>query len=564
MAFGSFSKLNSKPSSKLEKPSDILEDHLSTTLSYEKASVEDKQKIYRKLENRHVQLIAIGGSIGTGLFVTIGQGLVKGGPLGLFLAYTFWTCNILLLTTAVGEMVCYLPIAAPFVELAGRCVDEAFECCVGWNFYLMEALYIPFEITAVNGMIHFWRDDYSPAITVCLQIFIYSMINLFAVRVYGESEFWLSLGKLILCLGLLVFTFIAMVGGNPQHDVFGFRNWNVAGGPVGEYITTGALGKFEGFLNALLQALFTVCGPEYMSMVAAEARNPRKVMPIAFKTVLYRLAFFYVGGALSVSILIAYNDPTFVKLSADTSNAASSPYVVAMQNLHIQVLPHIVNALVLSAALSAGNSYMYCSTRTLYSLANRGFAPKFFRKCTKQGVPIYAVFAAICFSMLSLMQLGSSSATALSYMVSLVTGAQIINYAFMTVTYLGFFRACKAQELDRRSFPYRSWFQPYSIYISATLLWIMVGIQGYYVFIPGHWKVTTFLFSYLMVFVDLAIFLTWKLVKRTKFVKAEEADLTSGLKEIEDHEYEYYAELEAEGKNIGETPWWRKALQWIF
>lgn len=518
--------------------------------------------MHRKLELRHVQLIAIGGSIGTGLFVTIGSSLIKGGPLGLLLAYTFWTCIILLLTTAVGEMVSFLPIASPFVTMAGRVVDEAFECCTGYNFFIMQALYIPFEITAVNGMIHFWRDDYSPAITLCIQIAIYAVINVFAVRLYGELEFWLSIGKLILCIGLLFFTLITMCGGNPQRDAFGFRNWNVKGGPMGEYITTGSLGKFQGFLGALLASAFTIVGPEYMSMVSAEAKNPRKTMPTAFKTVLYRLSLFYIGGALSVSILIAYNDPKFIELSADTSNAASSPYVVAMQNLGIKALPDIVNAVVLTSAFSAGNSYTYCSSRALYGLAERGFAPPFLKYLTRNGVPIFCVCVSIAFSMLSLMQLGSLGAKVLNYMVSLCTGSQLLNYGFMSITYIRFYQACQVQGLDRTTFPYRSWFQPYSIYIATFFIWIMIGILGYTVFMPGRWEVDTFLFNYVMIFVSAAIFIFWKVFRRTKFVSSKDADLFTGIEEIEEHEYEYYAQLESEGK--GKAGAFKKALNWVF
>ncbi|CUM56041.1 unnamed protein product [Debaryomyces tyrocola] len=221
--------------------------------------------------------------------------------------------------------------------MAGRCVDEALECCAGWNFFILQALFIPFEITVVNGMIHFWRDDYNPAITLCVQIFIYVAINLFAVKFYGEIEFWLSMGKLILLIGLLFFTFITISSGNPKHDAFGFRNWNVSGSPIAEYINTDNVGKLDGFLGALLGlACFTILGVEYISMVAAEAKNPRKVMPLAFKTVLFRLALFYVGGTLCVSILVSYNDPLFVKMTSETSNAAASPYVIAMQNMGIK------------------------------------------------------------------------------------------------------------------------------------------------------------------------------------------------------------------------------------
>lgn len=513
--------------------------------------------IQRKLLLRHAQLIAIGGSIGTGLFLQIGTALTQAGPLGLLTSFVFWTCIILMLTVSIGEMVSFLPIASPFISMAGRCVDEAFEFAAGFNFFVMEALYIPFEIVAVNNFIHYWRDDYNAAITLCIQIVLYAAINVFAVKLYGEVEFWLSLGKLILCVGLLLFTLVTMCGGNPDHDAFGFRNWHAAGGPLPTYMSEGNLGRFQAWLQGVITANFICCGPEYLSMIAAEVVNPRKNLPTTFKTVLWRLVLFYIGGALSVTILIAYNDPNYLEATTQ-SGSSSSPYVVAMNNLGIEVLPHIVNAVILSSAFSAGNSYTFCSSRVLYGLAVRGFIPKVFTTCTKTGVPIYCIIVSMLFSLLSLLQLGSSSATALDYMVNLCTGAQLLNYGFMSIIYFCFYRAVTVQGLDRSSFPFKSWYQPYTILFSGFFIWVMVLFRGYASFKP--FSVDNFLFNYVMIAVSAAIFVFWKLFKRTKFVKPEDADLVSGLEEVEEHEYNYYAELESRG--VKDTKF-KRMFSWI-
>lgn len=539
----------------------------STQVSLSQSSNKEEEKLHhthRSLEQRHINLIAIGGSIGTGLFITIGSsGLVQSGPLGLLLAYCFWTFVILCLTVSVGEMVCYLPLDSPFLTMAGRVVDPAYECAASVNFWLMQSLYIPFEITAVNGMIHFWRDDYSPAITLVIQIVIYCAINIFAVKLYGEAEFWLSLAKLILCIGLLFFTLITMCGGNPEKDAFGFRNWHAAGGPIAEYIGTGPLARLRGFLQGIISANFVVVSSEYLSMTAGEAKNPRRNMASAFKTVLYRLVIFFIGGALSVTILLAYNDPKYLSIvQGDNANAASSPYVVAMQNLKIQVLPHIVNAVILSSAFSAGNSYTYCSSRALYALSKKGYVPKFFRYCTKSGVPIYCVAVSACFSLLSLMQLGKSGENALNYMVNLCTGAQLLNYGFMSITYLHFYRAVKVQGIDRNNFTYRSWYQPYTAIFACVFLWIIIIIKGYEVFIPGHWAVDNFLFSYVMIFVAIAVYIAYKVLKRPKYIKPEDADLQTGLEAIEEHEYEFYAASEASNEEAKSLR--KRIMDWVF
>ncbi|OWB57454.1 hypothetical protein B5S28_g3398 [[Candida] boidinii] len=526
-------------------------------------------KTKRLLKPRHVHLMAIGGSIGTGLFITIGTGLTKAGPANLFMAFTIYSFIVLLVALSIGEVICYLPIDSPFISFAGRLVDPAFEVVAGYNFYIMVSLYIPFEITAVNGMIHFWRDDYNPAAAFVPQVVIYLILNIFVVQWYGESEFILSIGKVILATALFIFTFVAMVGGNPEHDAFGFRYWNNPGA-FAEYISTGTLGHFQGFLAALFNSCFVIVAPEYLGMVSGECANPRKVLPVAFKTVVWRLIFFFIGGALSVGVLVAYNDPTLVSaIKNGAAGANVSPYVIAMKNLKIKVLPHIVNVLCISSAFSAGNTLMYCSTRALYGLAKKGLAPKIFAWVTKGGVPIGALAMASAFSCLSLLQLGSTSTVALTWMVNLTTSCQVTNYFYMSITYLCFYRACKVQGLDRTQMPLYtivSKFQPYVSIFTLIITATIVGIMGYTAFLPVYgFDYETFLDYYLMVFVNIFIFCSYKLIYRTKFVKPEDVDLTTGLAEIEEHEAEYYKEFsEKQEKRSTKYPKWLDSfLDWL-
>ena len=251
----------------------------------------------------------------------------------------------------------------------------------------------------------------------------FSGLNVLAVNIYGEAEFWLSGGKVILIMALFSFTFITMVGGNPKHDAYGFRYWKNPG-PFAEYRSTGASGRWEGFLSALWGASFIIVGPEYISMVAAEAKRPRIYIKDAFKTVYSRFLVFFIGGALAVGIVVAYNDKTLVSIlsgaSGGSGTAAASPYVIAMRNLGITVFPDIMNALIITSIFSAGNTYTYCATRSLYSLAVEGRAPKILRKCTKNGVPLYCFFVVMAFPFLSFLAVGDSSANALVILVDLV------------------------------------------------------------------------------------------------------------------------------------------------
>lgn len=163
---------------------------------------------------------------------------------------------------------------------------------------------------------------------------VFSALNILAVRAYGEAEFWLSGGKVILILMLFCFTFVTMVGGNPQRDAYGFRYWSNPGAFANiPSNAPGVLGRFEGFLGALWSASFTVVGPEYISMVSAEAKRPSIYVKAAFKTVYYRFCFFFVIGALAIGIVVPYNDKALTDIYIDgisgSGTAAASPYVIA-------------------------------------------------------------------------------------------------------------------------------------------------------------------------------------------------------------------------------------------
>lgn len=544
-----------------EQIADEEKDKISISSFSSASTLEGSNHLHRKLKGRHVQLLGIGATIGSALFVAIGKGLSYG-PLNLLLGFIIWSFPILFITISTAEMVTYLPIPSPFVRLAGRCCDSALEVMTAWNFWFLCCAQIPFEVVTVNSVLHFWRNDYSPAIPLAVQVVLYFFINVFGVAIYGEVEFWLCSGKVLLATGLIIFTFVTMVGGNPQHDAFGFRYWKDPG-PMSVFMHTGDLGRFQGFLQCLIRATFTFAGPEYVSLVASETINPRKTLPSAYKQVFVRLSIFFIGGALCVGILVAYNDPLLVaSLTTAKPGAGSSPYVIAMTNLKIKVLPHIVNVLLVTSAFSAGNSYTFCSSRTLYGFALDGHAPRFLAATTKTGIPIYCVIISLCWSLISFLQMGEQTAVVLDWIINLITSCQLINFTILCFTYLFFYRALKAQGIDRKSLPFVGWFQPWLAIIGGGLAFVMTFVGTYTLFVPGGWDYKSFLFSYLMIFVDIAIFVIYKVIRRTKWQRASEVDLVTGLKEVEEHELWLYQKLAAEGKmdeegQIRRTLWQR-------
>ncbi|KAL8763394.1 MAG: hypothetical protein Q9184_000782 [Pyrenodesmia sp. 2 TL-2023] len=415
----------------------------------------------------------------------------------------------------MAEMVTYLPISSPFIRFAGRFVDEAFGVAAGYNFFVLEVMLVPFEVVAC------------------------SIINLFAVKWYGESEFWLALGKVILAIGLILYTFVTMLGGNPLRDRFGFRYWEDPGA-FGEAYFTGSLGRFVGFLVCLVQAAYTIAGPDYVSMAAGEAENPRVVMPRAYNKVFGRLTAFFVLGSLAVGINVPYNSQEISEaFEQGKPGAAASPYVIAMNRLRIGVLPDIVNALILTACFSAGNSYVYCASRSLYGLALERRAPKLLTRCLKNGVPVYCVLIVLLISLISFLQVSSGTATVLTWFVSIITASQLINFAVIAFTFTRFKKACDAQGLCRDTLPYKGLWQPFLAWYAFVGCIVMMLMNGFTVFIRGNWKITNFFFCYTMVGVFPLIYIAWKVLRQTRIVKPTEVDLYHDVEEIDEYTRNY-------------------------
>ncbi|KAF4468760.1 General amino acid permease AGP2 [Fusarium albosuccineum] len=469
---------------------------------FDEKKTDDQSKLDRQdtHSNGEIQLIAIGGSIGTSTFVSVGIGLARGGPGSLLIAFLFYSTILSCVYNCMAEMAVFMPVSSAFVRMAGRWVDEAFGFMAGWNFFLYQAIMIPYEITAIALVLSYWRDDIPVAAMVSACVVPYLLINILAVQVYGEAEFWLASGKVMLLMILFSFTFVTMLGGNPDRDRFGFRYWNNPGS-FAEYMSTGDLGRFEAFLEPLWNTALIIVGPEYVAMVAGEAKFPRPYMKSAFKAAYWRFLAFFVGSALCASIVIPYNDPALRNVvfgsSEKAGTAAASPFVIAMSNMRVGVLPHITNALMITSIFSAGNAFTYCGSRTLYGLALEGQAPAILLKCTKSGVPIYTLGVTMLFPLLAYLNVSSGSSSVLTWLINVITSAEIIDYIVISITRIA----------------------------DGSVLSIIVCAYGYAVFLPVKWDVGTFFTSYAMVFLAPILYFGWKLVKRTSVIKAADADL---------------------------------------
>ena len=256
-------------------------------------------------------------------------------------------------------------------------------------------------------------------------------------------------------VGLLILSFILMVGGGPDQGVLGFRYWNNPGS-FNTYIVGGDGGRFTAFLYVMVFSGFSFYfGPELMIYTAGEMRNPRRNLPTASRRFFFRLILFYCLGALAIGIICQANSKG---LTSGSGNANASPWVIGIQNAGIPILPSIVNGGILTSAWSSGNSYLYMSSRALYSLAIAGNAPKIFARCTRYGLPIYAVIVASLFTPLAYLSCGSQAGVVFNWFISLTNTAGYTSWIFCCIIFQRFRKACERQG---KTLPYRSHIQPW-------------------------------------------------------------------------------------------------------
>lgn len=509
--------------------------------------------------------MAIGGSIGIGLFVGIGSRLSQAGPLSLFLGYLFWgvffvwPCNL-----AVAEVCAYLPIRGSIFELAARYVDPALGFAMGWIYFYSGVMLVCTEYSAVATVMQYWNTSINPSLWVAIAGLVCFTLNVVAVKYFGESEFVMASTKVLLLVGLVMVTLVTMCGGNPRGDAYGFRYWT-GGNAMHAYYTEGSAGRFLGFWSVVTYAAFTIAGPDMIALAAGEIQNPRHTIPRVAKLVFYRLVGFYVVGVFAVGIICSSRDPRLLgAMESGAPGAAASPWVIGIENLGIGGLPHLINFLILLSGWSCGNAYLYSSSRTLYALARDGQAPKFLTYCTKSGVPIYCVITVTLLSCITFLVSSNSAIQVFDWFVGLTTTGLVMSYTCMIWVFIGWYRARKAQPdvVPDSSLHYRMPFAPYSAYFGMFLGMVMMFFIGWDTFVP--FSVQGFITSYFAVAFGPSMFLFWKFLKGTKFVDPREADLVTGKREVdeeckiwEDGGIEVNEKKRLQGMNVVRRTWER-------
>jgi lysine-specific permease len=470
----------------------------------------------RSLKARHLNMIAIGGSIGTGLFVASGSTVATAGPGGALLAYALIGTMVFFLMTSLGELAAYVPESGSFCTYGCRFVDEGFGFALGWNYWYNWSVTIAAELVAAQLIMSFWYPDVPGIYWSATFLGVMFALNFFSVKGFGESEFWFALIKVIavvvfIALGLATI-FGIMSGESP-----GFSNFTVGDAPF--------VGGLQAMVGVAMIAGFSFQGTELIGVAAGESENPQKTIPIAIRQVFWRILMFYILSIFVIGMLIPYTDPNLLKTGSD--DITTSPFTLLFERAGLAGAAGVMNAVILSAILSAGNSGMYASTRMLYNMALQDKAPKLFSQISRSGVPRYALYAttvigALCF-------LTSFVGDKLMYVWLLNTSGMcgFIAWLGIAVSHYRFRKGFLAQGGDLGTLPYTAKLFPFGPLFAFSLCLAITLGQNYQAFIGERIDWTGLVATYISLPLFLVIWWGYRLKHGSRLVPYEEMDVRS-------------------------------------
>jgi yeast amino acid transporter len=482
------------------------------------ATFDEVHAVKQGLHQRHIQMIAIAGTIGTGLFLGSGLAISTAGPLGAFLGYSIIGLAVSSVVFAVGEMGALVPLNGGIIRYSEYFFDPALSFANGWNLVYSYLLSIPAEIVAAAVLVEFWVTV-NNAIWITVFGVLMIITALPFVRIYGELEFCFSILKIILIIGINIMALVITCGGGPNRDSIGFSYWRNPG-PFVQYLGIGgSLGRFLGFWTTFNNALYAYSGIETITIAAAETRSPRRAIPQAARRIFVRIFLFYVLTILMVGLVVPSNNTDLLQ---STGTASQSPFVIAARLAGIKVVPSIINAVILTSAWSSGNSNMLGGSRILFGMAVNGRAPAIFKRLNRFGVPYVAVIFYAVFMCLGYMTLSNSASTVFTWLQNIVAISTLVNWICICIVYLRFYYGCKKQGIDRhRELPWAAPLQPYTTWATLILFIVLLFTGGFSTFIHGQWSNETFISSYLNIPLILILYFGYKFWKKTSIIPLE-------------------------------------------
>ena len=465
------------------------------------------EQLQRKLKTRHLSMIALGGAIGTGIFLAMGGTLHQAGVGGAFMAYLAIGVMVYFVCTGLGEMATYLPETGSFGSYANRFIDPALGFALGWNYWYNWAITIATEIVAGALVMKFWFPHVPSGYFSALFLVIVVALNLLSAKSYGESEFWFSVVKVATIIIFLVVG-VLMIWGIIGGKAVGFKNYFTGGGPF--------IGGFKSFFLILLAAGYAFQGTELVGLTAGESENPEKDVPKAVNSIFWRILLFYLGTILVMGALISYKQ----------AGVQTSAFTMVFERMGIAGAASVMNVVILTSVLSAGNSGMYASSRMIYAMAKEGMAPKIFAKVNKRGVPVNGIIFTTIVACACFLTSFFGSGLVYTWLVSASGLAGFVAWFGISLCHYRFRKAYIAQGKDLSKLKYKAKLYPLGTILAIVMCVAIVLGQGYSYFDttgPIQWGGV--ISSYIGLPIFIVPYIYYKIKHKTKLIKLEDPDL---------------------------------------
>ncbi|CAI2635077.1 Lysine-specific permease [Apilactobacillus kunkeei] len=483
-------------------------------------SENSNNRVKRGLKTRHVSMIALGGSIGTGLFVASGSVISQAGPGGALVAYLLMGLMVYFLMTSLGEMATNTPVSGSFAAYAGKYVDPALGFAMGWNYWFNWAITVAVDISTAALVMKFWLPHMPGWIFSAITLALILCVNALSVKSFGETEFWMSLIKVItifIFLAVGVLTIFGIMGGH----YIGLSNFTYKQAPF--------VGGIPMILAVFVVAGFSFQGTELVGITAGESDNPREAVPRAIKDVFWRIILFYILAIFIIGAIIPYTSPDLLGSSA--TDVAISPFTIVFKRAGLAAAASVMNAVILTSVISSANSGMYASTRMLYSMAHQGFAPKTMGKTNRRGIPVGALAVTTVIALLTFITSIEGPQIYL-WLVAASGLTGFIAWVGIALSHYRFRRAFIKQghSLDELKY-HATWFPIGPI---ITLILCILVICGQNVTSFANWDWEQIGITYISVPLVLILYIGYKIKYKTHLIPLDKVDVSpSDLKDEE-------------------------------
>ncbi|MBD8028259.1 amino acid permease [Ureibacillus sp. Re31] len=430
-----------------------------SVLFKEECILSENKKLQRGLSNRHIQLIALGGSIGVGLFYGSSATIQMAGP-SILLAYLVGGLVIFTIMRALGEMAVEEPVSGSFSTYANRYLGPFAGYLTGWTYWFMWIVVGMAEITVVGVYVNYWFPDIPQWVTALAVLILITIVNLANVKAFGEFEFWFAMIKVVAIIGMIILGLgIIFFGIGNEGQPIGFDNlWSHGG-----FVPNG----FEGILMSLVLVMFSFGGVELVGITAGEAKDPQKSIPSAINNVVWRILIFYIGALGIMMILYPW----------DEVGSNGSPFVLIFDNVGIPGAAHIINFVVITAALSAFNSGLFGSGRMLYNLSLQNNGPKIFKTLSKNGSPRRGILFSSLFLLVAVVLNYIVPEKVFLYISAVATVAVITSWTIILITQLKFRKSKTKREAEKIKFKVP--FYPLSTYLALMFLALVIVLMAF-------------------------------------------------------------------------------------